>query len=241
MNPLPVVNFNFTPASPLCTGAPEVTLTGATPAGGTFSGTAVSGSTFNPSTAGAGNFDITYSFIDNNGCTNSDISTLSVFSAPNVSLTGLGPFCSNASPVKLTGGLPAGGIYSGPGVSGTTFNPSNANTGNNVITYSITTSNGCSGSATTNIVINPAPLATILTPNGTVLCSGNSVGISVNNQNGVSYEWLRNGVVVSALASNNTTFSVSQAGNYTVRAVGIAGCETLSSVVSSISGQTPTA
>lgn len=241
VNPLPVVNFNFTPASPLCTGAPEVTLTGATPAGGTFSGTAVSGSTFNPSTAGAGNFDITYSFTNNNGCTNSDISTLSVFSTPNVSLTGLGPFCSNASPVNLIGGLPAGGIYSGPGVSGTTFNPSNANTGNNVITYSITSSNGCSGSATTNIVINPAPLAAILTPNGTVLCSGNSVGISVNNQNGVSYEWLRNGVVVSALAPNNTTFSVSQAGNYTVRAVGIAGCETLSSVITITSGQTPTA
>lgn len=241
VNPLPVVNFNFTPSSPLCTGASAITLTGASPAGGTFTGTAITGSSFNPSTAGAGNFDITYTFTDNNGCTNSDVSTLSVFTAPNVSLTGLGPFCNNSPSVNLVGGLPAGGIYSGSGVSGSTFNPANANTGNNTINYSVTTTDGCSGSASTNIVINPAPLASILTPNGTVLCGGNSVVISVNNQSGVSYEWLRNGVVVSALATNNTNYSVTQTGNYSVRAVGIAGCESLSSSVTITSGQTPTA
>ena len=40
------------------------------PAGGSYSGTAVSGGNFNPSTAGLGTFAITYSYTDTNTCTN---------------------------------------------------------------------------------------------------------------------------------------------------------------------------
>ncbi len=47
----------------------SVTLQG-TPAGGTFSGTGVSGQTFSPQNAGVGGpYDITYSYTDTNGCT----------------------------------------------------------------------------------------------------------------------------------------------------------------------------
>ena len=43
---------------------PPVTLTGALPEGGAYSGTGVSGNVFNPSTAGIGNFLITYTYDD---------------------------------------------------------------------------------------------------------------------------------------------------------------------------------
>ena len=48
------------------------TLTGATPAGGTYSGRGVADGTFNPYTAGVGTHVITYTYTDETtGCTNS--------------------------------------------------------------------------------------------------------------------------------------------------------------------------
>lgn len=53
-------NANFTGlTSPTCTSNPAVTLTPTT-AGGTFTGPGITGSTFNPATAGAGTHNITY-------------------------------------------------------------------------------------------------------------------------------------------------------------------------------------
>jgi len=46
-------------------------LTGGSPAGGTYSGTGVSGGMFDPALAGAGNFTITYSYTDVSNCTGS--------------------------------------------------------------------------------------------------------------------------------------------------------------------------
>src|SRR4029077_6822663 len=59
VNPLPVVSIS--PVASMCINASVVTLTGS-PVGGTFSGTGVSGNTFNPSASGAGTFVISYSY-----------------------------------------------------------------------------------------------------------------------------------------------------------------------------------
>jgi hypothetical protein len=48
------------------------------PAGGTFSGTGVSGNDFDPASAGPGTFDIIYAYTDVNGCSNSDTVTVVV-------------------------------------------------------------------------------------------------------------------------------------------------------------------
>ncbi len=68
INPLPTVNFSGLAASYFYNDA-TVTLSGS-PAGGTFSGTAISANTFNPAQAGIGNFTITYTYTNANGCTN---------------------------------------------------------------------------------------------------------------------------------------------------------------------------
>lgn len=49
---------------------PSGTLTG-TPEGGVFLGPGVSGSTFDPATAGAGQHTVVYTYVDQNGCVNS--------------------------------------------------------------------------------------------------------------------------------------------------------------------------
>ena len=65
----------------VCLNAPVVSLTG-TPAGGSFSGPGVSGSSFNPADAGVGNHTITYAYTDSNGCTGMDTATIEVLALP---------------------------------------------------------------------------------------------------------------------------------------------------------------
>jgi Domain of unknown function (DUF2341)/Secretion system C-terminal sorting domain len=64
------VNVTASGPTSVCSTDGSYVLTGS-PAGGTFSGTGVSGTSFVPSVAGAGVHAITYSFTDVNGCTNS--------------------------------------------------------------------------------------------------------------------------------------------------------------------------
>ena len=68
VNPLPTVTL--APFSLICDYDPAFTLSGATPAGGTYSGPGVSGGVFDPAVAGIGTHTITYEFTDGNGCTN---------------------------------------------------------------------------------------------------------------------------------------------------------------------------
>jgi hypothetical protein len=66
------------PLDTACLNMGAVTLSGESPAGGTWSGPAVSGNTFDPMIAGLGTFGITYTYTDVNGCTGSAIDSLLV-------------------------------------------------------------------------------------------------------------------------------------------------------------------
>jgi hypothetical protein len=68
INTPPVVTFSMAPDT-ICKNDAPLALTG-TPAGGTFSGPGVTGSTFNPTTLN-GQQTVTYSFTDVNGCSGS--------------------------------------------------------------------------------------------------------------------------------------------------------------------------
>lgn len=75
VNPLPTVTNNI-PQTAMCVDDASLTLTGASPAGGTWSGINVTGSVFDPTTVG--NFTITYTYTDGNGCTNSATDVIEV-------------------------------------------------------------------------------------------------------------------------------------------------------------------
>lgn len=68
VNPLPTVSY--TDVSTICSYYDPITLAAGNPAGGTYSGSGVSGTTFDPSAAGVGTATVTYSYTDMNGCTN---------------------------------------------------------------------------------------------------------------------------------------------------------------------------
>ncbi len=64
-----------------------------------------------------------------------------------------------AQPIKLKGGVPSGGTYSGPGVNPLTgiFNPATAGTGTKTITYTYTNTMMCSASKTLHIIVDAVP------------------------------------------------------------------------------------
>jgi hypothetical protein len=145
------------PISAVCDNSGMLALTGGSPMGGTYSGTGVTGSDFDPT---SGTQTITYTYTDGNGCMNSASTSITVNAAPTVSQDPISAVCDNSGTLALTGGMPAGGTYSGTGVTGTDFDPS---VGTQTVTYTYTDGNGCTNSASTSITVNAAPMVSLST------------------------------------------------------------------------------
>jgi hypothetical protein len=75
VNPLP--NVNTGSYGPVCIDSSTVSLSG-TPSGGTWSGTGVTGSTFNVQTAGVGSHQLIYNYTDANDCSAADTTSITV-------------------------------------------------------------------------------------------------------------------------------------------------------------------
>lgn len=93
--------------------------------------------------------------------------------------------CLNATPFALTGGIPAGGIYSGPGVSSGIFNPTVAGTGVHEITYTFSSVNGFTQTCKFEILVDLCTYIDELTANFNVVLfpnpAQNEVNIRVEN------------------------------------------------------------
>lgn len=126
------------------------------PAGGQFSGPGVTGTNFSAFDAGSSGspLTITYTYSDGIGCANTATNQIEVLAFPPVTITNLDTFyCTNFHSVTLIGS-PVGGTFSGPGLlGGNIFNPATAGTGNHLITYSYTASNGCSDIYSQNVEV----------------------------------------------------------------------------------------
>ena len=153
VHPLPIVTAGS--YGPTCVTASPLSLSGL-PAGGTWSGSGVSGSMFTPSVAGAGTIRVYYSYTDENGCSSVDSTEIVVNEIPRLDPGTYGPLCVSASPVFLQG-TPAGGTWSGTGVSGSTFDPSVAGVGTHAVNYSVTITGGCVTDTTIEIEVKPLP------------------------------------------------------------------------------------
>lgn len=139
----------------LCSNDGAYTLTQGSPAGGTYSGTGVSTGQFDPA---AGSQTITYDYTDPYGCAHATNAMITVNNAPSVSMSALADACENDADITLSGGMPAGGVYSGTGVSAGMFDPSS---GTQTITYTYTDGNGCTDMASEMITVNVNPVVTL--------------------------------------------------------------------------------
>jgi len=249
-----IITVNIAPTvtlatfAPICSNSGLLTLTGGLPAGGTYSGTGVSGGQFNPA---FGTQTVTYTYMDANGCSSSASRIITVNTAPIVTLATFAPICSNSGLMTLTGGLPAGGTYSGTGVSAGQFNPA---FGTQTVTYTYTDANGCSASDSKTITVNAAPEITTQ-PSNSIICAGAGTTFSAAASNGTGYQWqvntgsgfnnINNDITYSGATTSILTITGASAsfnGNlYRVLVTGQASCASAESnsatlTVSSVSG-----
>jgi len=160
-----VPNGTITPAGPFCQSALPATLTSAS-TGGTWSGTGINNATtgsFGSTTLAANSYTVTYNTGGN--CPRNFTQTIVVNANTNATISAAGPYCSDDAAVVLVAAQ-TGGTWSGPGITNSStgaFNPANANTGNNTITYSI--GGPCPSTDSQTIVVNSLPNGTI-TPAG---------------------------------------------------------------------------
>ncbi len=123
VNPLPIMSCP-PDISGVCSADAPFALSGATPAGGTYSGTGVSGGNFDPAVAGGGTHTITYSYTDGNGCTNTctfniDVTTATTWYSDLLDGDGLGDPGSPLMACAQPPGYVADNTDLCPAVSGT--------------------------------------------------------------------------------------------------------------------------
>ncbi len=141
-----------------CNQAGTITLTGFSPAGGTWSGLGVSPTgVFTPTAAGVGTNNLIYTFTSVNGCVGKD-TLIATVTNPTIAVAGINDtVCLNAASFNLSGYSPAGGTWSGTAVTAAgNFNPTTAGVGTHTLTY--TTGVGtCASNDTKEIIVKPLP------------------------------------------------------------------------------------
>ncbi len=183
--PLPIVSITALNNS-YCINNPAVNLLGS-PTGGTFSGSGVSSGFFDPLIAGAGDHNITYTYTDIHGCTNSTSQNVHVYPLPIVNLSGLpNQICENSQAVGLTG-LPSGGVFNGNGINGNSFIPQLAGVGSHNIFYTYTDTNGCVNLDSSTIIVNPKPIVSFSGLNSNY-CSNDTIAILNGIPQGGTFE-----------------------------------------------------
>ncbi len=145
----PTVTFG--PIDAVCQEAAMVTLPAGSPAGGTFTGTGVSGTSFDPA-IGAGTYSITYTYVDGNGCEGEASADITVNPTPAVTFGAIEDLCIYDAAITLVA-TPTGGTFTGPGVTGTSFDPATAGLGAHNVIYDYEDGNGCMATVLQSVVV----------------------------------------------------------------------------------------
>ncbi|NQU34692.1 MAG: T9SS type A sorting domain-containing protein [Bacteroidetes bacterium] len=96
--------------SSVCLDTEPTTLTGGMPEGGTYSGDGVIDNIFNPEVAGAGDHQITYTIISENGCPSPASQNITVFELPDVNIGNDTTICGSQT-ITLNATIPNASAY----------------------------------------------------------------------------------------------------------------------------------
>ncbi|MCF8465743.1 MAG: HYR domain-containing protein [Flavobacteriales bacterium] len=220
INALPTVLFTGL-ASAYCADASNVALTGS-PVGGTFSGTGIIGASFSPVAAGTGTHSITYTYTDGNGCTNSASQqvTINAIPVPAITPSGTSAICEGSNLV-----LNAGSGYSVYSWSNSTNGQTTTVTQAGTYNVTVTTAEGCSGTAPSiQVIVNQPPVVDL--GNDTIICTASSVTLNAGNQ-GSTYVWSTQEI--------SQSITVNSTGAYTVSVTDQNGCVGTDNIVVTVS------
>ncbi len=221
---------------PVCLGTP-LTLAGGPSGMSSYLWTGPNGYTSNaqnPTVSASATFAMAGSYIltvtnATSGCFSTASTSVVVNPVPVALPTNNGPVCEGAL-LTLTG-APAGMTYSWTGPNGFVSVQQNPVVSGSataamagIYTLTITSANGCQGSATTSVTINPLPVATA-TNNGPV-CANSPLILAGGPSGMISYSWVGPNGFVSTLQSPTVslTSTVAMAGVYTLTVINNNGC-----------------
>ena len=187
VNPLPKVDAG--PDQEVCENGNPINLTGEDPSGGTWSGTGVSGSQFNPAGLAPGDYPVMYSYTNPiTQCSNSDNKTVTINAIPVATASSNSPVCVGGT-INLFGGPDGMASYNwyGPGGwTSTDRNPTRTADNTTAGTYylSVVNSQGCtSDNATVNVIVNPLPKVDA-GPDQEVCENGNPINLTGEDPSG---------------------------------------------------------
>ena len=231
VNTLPVITANPSTLD-TCIGSTITLAGGGAGIGGTYAWSGlITDNT--PFTINA-NTGYTVTGTDANGCSNTATSTVTVTALPTVFAIagGATTICEGAT-TSLVGFSPTPAVTFAwsPATTPATGTPVNASPlATTAYTISATDANGCVGTSTLNITVNPKPDVTIASlPLSATVCSGSNITLTASVTNSTS-TFLWN----PATVSNGVPFAVTSAGIYSVTATSTAGCTSTTSIAVSV-------
>jgi hypothetical protein len=147
----------------------------------------------------AGNYRVTVT--SPNGCTASGTTQVDVITSLSVNLPPTVQICQGAS-VTLDAGFTGATYLWSNNATTRTITVSVAN----IYAVTVTDANGCTGTASTQVIVNPNPVVNI---NDTTICNGDIITIDAQNA-GASFLWSNQATTqtIAVAPNDNTTFSV---------------------------------
>ncbi|SHI33088.1 hypothetical protein SAMN02745146_0554 [Hymenobacter daecheongensis DSM 21074] len=230
---------------------PTPTITGTT--GGTFSSTA--GLTLDAATGAitlasstAGTYTVTYSV--GGPCPSTSTAQVTITTAPSASFSyAQASYCagSTATVAPAFGTNSSGGSFSVSPATGLTLDANtgvitlaSSTAGTYTVTNTIAASGGCAAAtATTTVIINAAPTATLTAGGPTTFCQGGSVTFTAPAGTGNTYQFLLNGTAISGATA--ATYTASAAGSYSVTVTNASGCTATSAATAVVVNPATTA
>ena len=226
----PIASINATGATTFCQGG-NVTLNANAGSGYTYQWNNFTNNQSLVVTT-AGTYTVTVT--DFNGCSaTSAATTVTVNALPTTaSITGSTSLCVGTTTNLATTSVNP--TWSSSNTSIATVSATGVVTGvasgSATISYGITDANGCSNTASSVVVVNPLPTATIAAIGSTTFCQGGSVTLlAANAPSGstYSYVWNLNGTAIVGATAN--TYVANASGNYSVTITANGLCQATSS------------
>ncbi len=171
----------------------------------------------------------------NGSCVKDSVLPVVIHAAPKIQFDPLPNICEEATPIILNQAnnitvLSGNGVYSGNGIMvGNMFSPNIAGSGNNLITYTFTGTNGCIDSAIRSILVYPTPIVE-LGPDKTVL-EGDAITIMPTTSNTIlTYTWSPS-TYLNDVHSNAPVSKPLEDILYHVEVVSLDGCKNVDNIL----------
>lgn len=187
---------------------------------GEFTGIGANGNSFHVGNAGEGDFTVTYTFIDENSCTQSAEAYFTVNPVPEASISGLEPsYCMSNESIPITT-FPSNGVLTGTGLLNNSFHLGMAGEGTHKLEYTVTNAFGCTDVASIEVDIFPNPVFTIAKIDST--CGDGNGEIIMNVTAGLApFQYSIDG---GATFQSSNVFSNLNQGNYDLLVTDANGC-----------------